>query len=281
MTNKYSFIYLLVLEEKNLFKIGKANDIVNRYEILKSKWGAFDLEKSYLIKCEEKSIFKLEKTLHYIFKDFNVTLDEHIDGYTEWFDIQCYLGVIDVINNLKSINSDIIQINKGLSFPKKNILSNWQLLSKDEKKQRIQLNKKNKKLNTLNKNIDNANTIVKIMSDLEDKMIFFNKEQNLIVFQNVDKYKFDLLSQHQGFDYEHGGFNFITSQIATRDFIYVNLQFNYFEDKNIEIYEELAVPYRIIINYFNNLNFDKIETSVEIGNNYKKQQDELWNSIFT
>ena len=90
MLNQNSYIYLLVSEENNIFKIGKADNIINRYETLKSKWGDFNLSNSYQIKCNENNIFKIEKTLHYIFKDFNIMPDYQYDGYTEWFDMKCY-----------------------------------------------------------------------------------------------------------------------------------------------------------------------------------------------
>lgn len=280
MLNQNSYIYLLVSEENNIFKIGKADNIINRYEILKSKWGDFNLSNSYQIKCNESNIFKIEKTLHYIFKDFNIMPDYQYDGYTEWFDMKCYKDTINLLNNLKNINNDIIDIQQGIKIPKKNKINSWQSLSKEEKKEKIKQNRKSKQQINLNTNIQNATMLITILNDLKYNIIFFNKEQNLIVFKNADKGKIDSLSDYQGFNWSHGGFNFITSNSTSKDLTYLDLQFNYFEEKDMINYEEINNPYKIIMTFFNELNINKIETDISIGLKYKEEQSKLWDNLF-
>lgn len=279
MSNQHSFIYLLVSEENNIFKIGKADNIINRYETLKSKWGNFNLTNSYQIKCKESNIFKIEKTLHYIFKDFNIIPDCQYDGYTEWFDIKCYKDIINLLNNLKNINNDIIDIQQGIKIPKKNKTNTWQSLSKEERKEKVKQNRKNKQLRNLNTNIQNATMLIKILNDLKYNIVFFNKEQNLIVFQNADRAKIDSLSDYQDFNWTHGGFNFITSSATSKDLTYLDLQFNYFEEDMLN-YEEINNPYKILITFFDKLNFNKIETDISIGLKYKEEQSKLWDNLF-
>ncbi|MDD2699380.1 MAG: GIY-YIG nuclease family protein [Arcobacteraceae bacterium] len=280
MKKQHSFIYLLVSEENNIFKIGKADNIINRYEILKSKWGNFNLTNSYKIKCYENSIFKIEKTLQYIFKDFNIIPEYQYDGYTEWFDMKCYQDIITLINNLKTLNSDIIDIQQGIKIHKKIKTNIWQSLSKEERKETVKQSKQNKQQRNLNENIQNATMLINILNDLKDNIIFFNKEQNLIIFQNVNKDKINSLFDYKSFDWIHGGFNFITSCAVSKDLIYLDLQFNYFEEKDIGNYEEINKPYKIIMSFFNKINSNKIETDIVIGHKYKEEQTKLWSNFF-
>ena len=278
--NKESFIYLLILKEKKIFKIGKADNIFNRYESLKKIYGDFDLKTSYYIKCKDESVLKLESILHYIFKDFNIIQDNR-EGYTEWFDIKCYEQVVEIVKILKKINSDIFNIKQNISFPKeKNTLK----LTYKEKRNN---NEKKKQLKFLSNNIKNANAIVEILTNIENSIIFFNKEQNLIVFENVDINTLRLLSRLKSFEYRMGFFNFIgIPEKLKNKLISLKLNFHFFEDKDAQ-YEEIIEAYKIILNFFNNLNLELIETNKDIGSTYivkdkisEKFFDEIQNSIF-
>lgn len=280
MSDKYSFIYILVLENGKIFKIGKSNDIIKRYGILKSKWGNFNLTKSYQIKCKENSIFKIEKTLHYIFKDFNILPDCRYDGYIEWFDIQCYDDVIDFLNYLKNINKDILNIHQGISIPQKNKSYSWELMSKEEKKEKINQNKIRKQEKNLKDNIQNAIMLVNILNDLKDNIIFFNKEQNLIVFRDIYRNKIDLLSNYQDFNWSRGGFSFITSSSMSGNLSYLDLQFNFFEKEDMWKYLELYNPYKILMIFFNELDFSVIESDINTGIEHIKEQSKLWDNVF-
>jgi len=259
--NKKSFIYLLILKEKKIFKIGKADNISNRYESLKKTYGDFDLKASYYIECKDESVFKVESILHYIFKDFNIIQDNK-GGHTEWFDIQCYERVVEVVKILKKVNSDIFNIKQNISLPKeKNTLK---LTYKEKRK----INAKKKQLKLLNNNIKNANAIVEILTDIENNIIFFNKEQNLIVFENVDIDTLWSLERLKHFESRNCSFNFVGIPKKLKNkLITLKLNFDFFEDKDIQ-YKEIIEAYKIILNFFNNLNLELIETNKDIGFTY-------------
>lgn len=109
-----SSIYLLVAPEKNMFKIGKADNVLNRYNQLKKIY-PFDLESSYEIITAKKDSNKLEKTLHYMFDFHNIKDLPLKDGYTEFFKMECFSDVLSFLNNL-SLKKEI-QIKKGIVFP--------------------------------------------------------------------------------------------------------------------------------------------------------------------
>jgi len=258
------FYILISIKKKKIFKIGKADNVVNRYESLTNIYGDFDLKTSYYIKCKDESVFKLESILHYIFKDFNVIQDNK-EGYTEWFDIKCYEQVIEMVKILKKINSDIFNIEQNINLLKeKKTLK----LTYEEKRSN---HKKKKQLNFLSNNIKNANIIVEILTDIKNSIIFFNKEQNLIVFKNVDINTIWLLERLKFFEYRMGSFNFVGIPIELKkNLITLELKFDYFEYKDIQ-YEEIIEAYKIILNFFNNLNLELIETDKEIGLKYVKK----------
>lgn len=82
-----TFLYLLVFPEKNIVKIGKANDIKLRIGALKKWWGHVDYNNSYSLEISEIDVFKLEKSLHLILANRAVKFD-HGDGKTEVFGIE-------------------------------------------------------------------------------------------------------------------------------------------------------------------------------------------------
>jgi len=92
MTN----LYLMVFQEKKVFKIGKADDIENRMDQLRKYWGSPDFNSSYSVEISTDSVFKLEKALHLMLSDYS----EHIgtgDGQTEFFSISALVLVLDYI----------------------------------------------------------------------------------------------------------------------------------------------------------------------------------------
>ncbi len=108
-----SYVYILPLEDGSMFKIGKANDINYRLMQLNRTWGKFDIKKAFAIESDIDNVFRLEKTLHYMFSEYNEK--ENIpsqDGSTEFFNIECFDRLKSFIDNIISIkdNLKIIEI---------------------------------------------------------------------------------------------------------------------------------------------------------------------------
>lgn len=93
-----SCVYVLVYPHLNAIKVGKANVILNRIQQL-SHWGNPDLEKSFRILVNKIDVFKLESTLHFLLKEFNKEMG-YADGFTEFFDIDCYSKICELIDFL-------------------------------------------------------------------------------------------------------------------------------------------------------------------------------------
>lgn len=84
MSNVY-FVYLLIHQTEPRFKVGIASDPLIRLKQLPDK---INLNESLMAKCLDKAhAFKVEKTLHFLFRSSQVENLPQRDGYTEWFDI--------------------------------------------------------------------------------------------------------------------------------------------------------------------------------------------------
>lgn len=109
-----SYLYLLKNKEGTYFKIGKADCVEQRLISLNAN-GLFSIDHVNSIKFNiaENEVFFVEKTLHRIFYKYNYTtlnpnLDIcHLDGYSEWFSIDCYDFVLEQINMLRRFNHNI------------------------------------------------------------------------------------------------------------------------------------------------------------------------------
>lgn len=108
----YSYVYVILLKDQSKFKIGKANNIKNRLGCLKLFWGDFDLDKSFAIKCKKSKVMKLETFLHFTFSKYRLNDLSRKDGFTEFFNVNCFDLVKPFVESLININSDlsIIQI---------------------------------------------------------------------------------------------------------------------------------------------------------------------------
>lgn len=155
---KYSFVYLLIYPGKNLLKIGKADDVVARYQILKKSWGEADLKNSYCIKVNRQDVLKLEKTLHYRFSEFCIDQQQG-DGKREFFNLDILDDVLEFINTW-----GIFEIQKDLSF--------------EEFKQN-KMNKPYKNIAKVDKLIKQRQKLIKnINADLQifqDKIVYLNR----------------------------------------------------------------------------------------------------------
>jgi len=140
-----SFVYLLLSLDNKKFKIGKSDNVYNRYNTLRKNWGEFDLEKSWQIKCKKKQVHSVEKILHFIFDKWNIKLTEQLDGYTEWFDVACMDEVIDLLKHMIKHN-DTIQLVEGIELPLKpigNTRGEEKVSSLQQKKQASTINIEN------------------------------------------------------------------------------------------------------------------------------------------
>ena len=99
-----AFVYFLKHKTKPIIKIGKAKDWQNRVDSLGGE-GVIDYESSFLKEMDtEKDAFDLEYTLHQVFKDSQVVLEESSDGYTEWFCSSISNEISRIVKDCKSLS---------------------------------------------------------------------------------------------------------------------------------------------------------------------------------
>lgn len=94
---KEKFVYLLVLKNRNKFKVGYAEDIEVRARDV-AYIEDVDFENSYRI-INERAFRRLEKSLHYIFDAWKVE-GEKKDGCTEWFDYNYFESALIIIKKI-------------------------------------------------------------------------------------------------------------------------------------------------------------------------------------
>ena len=136
---RIAYIYLLVCDDK--FKIGKASDIESRYHQLKKHY-SFNLANSYSIEVPDNEVFKLEKTLHFLFDEYRIKDLPQAEGSTEFFKLDCLNDVLSMLDKI-SKQKDLI-IEKGIILRPKLV----------ESKPVVPKVKKEKKIKTINILID-------------------------------------------------------------------------------------------------------------------------------
>jgi hypothetical protein len=94
-----SYLYLLVDGAGDGFKIGVSTDPSQRMASLPER---IDVTKSFQIKCGEKNSYRVEKTLHLLFRNHHLK-KERGDGYTEWFSMDCFEAVQDFIRSQRDL----------------------------------------------------------------------------------------------------------------------------------------------------------------------------------
>ncbi len=110
-----SYVYVLVYPEIKALKIGKANCTLSRIKSLNI--GKVDYGRSYHIEVGEDKVFLLEKALHSMFKNNNLSLSG-FDGATEMFDIGCYEAVRDHLKLIMSFYNDCLDM-RPITLPKR------------------------------------------------------------------------------------------------------------------------------------------------------------------
>lgn len=109
-------LYLLIFPERNVVKIGKANDIHNRIQTLQRWWGKADYGASYHLAAPQDVIFKLERSLHFLLSQYAVPFPEG-DGRTELFSIDALENALKHIDLYCSSIPEVSQAKKGIPLP--------------------------------------------------------------------------------------------------------------------------------------------------------------------
>jgi hypothetical protein len=124
-----SILYLLVSEDKTLFKIGITDDIEARHSRLSTVWGNFDLALSCTVNGVRHDICRLEKTLHFLLEKWRIQHTIKAEGHSEWFSMNCFDKALEIISSAAIIRGAYSEnlITSGISLPKtekicKNIL---------------------------------------------------------------------------------------------------------------------------------------------------------------
>lgn len=241
MYDNNSYVYILVDKTKKKFKIGLTKNILQRYKTLNSIYGDFSLRDSYLIKCKRDYGKKLEKVLHFIFNDFNFNINSSLEGYTEWYKISSLKDVIELLQKIKKLNKNIIEIIKDI----REIINESYLLKKGEKKEQI-----NKIEYIKKKNIINTIWFLKTIKNLLKNRYLYKRDNFTLILEDISLTEVKKLSNNLFLTlfFEIGGIN-ITESLE-------------FKDKNLYIYfyfdslnkyknrEELIKSYLLLEEFF-------------------------------
>ena len=92
-------LYLLVNADTPSFKIGVAANTLRRAQGLPEK---IAYERSYSIKLISGNAYKIERTIHYLFREHKVEKPRG-DGFTEWFSIDALDAVVVFIETNKAL----------------------------------------------------------------------------------------------------------------------------------------------------------------------------------
>ncbi len=155
-------LYLLVFPEKEIIKIGKADDIHKRIDHLKKCWGEVDYDASYSLTIETEYVFKLEKSLHFMLSNYAVIFDDG-EGKTEFFSIDALEQVLNHIRLYLSSNDNLKALKKGLLKP---IIQTKNKLNKRTYKTRRLRNKIIRLLHSMRKNNDNLDMVLRLITFL-------------------------------------------------------------------------------------------------------------------
>jgi len=104
-----SYVYVLVLKDHSMLKIGKADNVYSRMTMLEKLWGEFDLEKSFVYECKNEYVNKLERLFHAALYDFNIENLEDKDGYTEFFAMESISFIKGIAEVLMKTKRDIVK----------------------------------------------------------------------------------------------------------------------------------------------------------------------------
>lgn len=161
-----SNLYFLNFPQLNAIKIGKADDVENRYQSLKSYWGDADLNNSYYVSLPSDEVYKYERSLHILFSKFNKKIDKG-DGWTEFFEID----ILEDVINFFAKSTDY-EVYKGIVLQQK-----MKVLEKKKKFKKDKLKQANNEMFLTLENI------VSKLFKLTKLLIFIKKYEDRIIFQ--------------------------------------------------------------------------------------------------
>lgn len=109
-------LYILIFSKRGLLKIGKANNVHVRCKALKQTWGEVDYAESYELAAPQSTVFRLEKSLHFLLSAHGAGVTEG-DGYTEMFALTSLDFVLKHIELFMASGSAPISLKKGIDAP--------------------------------------------------------------------------------------------------------------------------------------------------------------------
>ena len=92
-------LYVCKWSDKNIFKVGWSINAKSRIKWL-SKELKTNLETILIVSNDYNIIRNLENNIHYILDNYNIVLDEKINGRTEWFKVECIQTCLSTISSV-------------------------------------------------------------------------------------------------------------------------------------------------------------------------------------
>ena len=162
--SRKSYIYIFNWETtQKALKIGKADDIYNRYLQLKPHYGDADLPNSFWIEVPASKATYIEAIIHLRLNKFRKEIPIKADGSTEFFDKTSLASLRELCNDM-----DLI-IQKGVYVPNKKIKRKIDPVSQEQRRQ-----EEFKKI--LRKNQRVLSRLIKVLK-------YLNSEQNDFVLK--------------------------------------------------------------------------------------------------
>lgn len=168
---EFTHLYILVFPEKGIIKIGKADEVHERIQILKRWWGDADYDASYHLFAPTDLIFRLEKSLHFLLSNYAVNYEEG-DGRTELFSNDALPTVLKHIDLFYSSGAVVEPIKKGVILPPPSVAS-----QKRRQRSYVKYEKKNASL------FASVTTIAEKFSRLNRLLIILFRKQGRIAYQ--------------------------------------------------------------------------------------------------
>lgn len=109
-------LYLLVFPVRGMLKIGKADDIHKRIQVLRRHWGDADYDASYHVEAPTATVLRLERSLHFLLERFR-RFDEEGDGKTELFSLEALDIALQHLELFLCTQPELQGVRKGVPRP--------------------------------------------------------------------------------------------------------------------------------------------------------------------